>query len=83
MYNSVLDTFITVAECGSFTKASELLYISPTAVMKQMNTLEAHLDIKLTERTPTGVKLTAAGEIIYRDAKFMIVSPQQPTNPEM
>lgn len=72
MYNPVLDTFITVAECGSFTKASELLYISPTAVMKQMNTLEAHLDLKLTERTPTGVKLTAAGEIIYRDAKFMI-----------
>ncbi|MDO5125834.1 MAG: LysR family transcriptional regulator [Ruminococcus sp.] len=71
MYNPVLDTFITVAECGSFTKASELLYISPTAVMKQMNTLEAHLDLKLTERTPTGVKLTAAGEIIYRDAKFM------------
>ena len=71
MYNHVLDTFITVAECGSFTKASELLYISPTAVMKQMNTLEAHLDVKLTERTPTGVKLTAAGEIIYRDAKFM------------
>ncbi|MDD6827732.1 MAG: LysR family transcriptional regulator [Oscillospiraceae bacterium] len=71
MYNPVLDTFITVAECGSFTKASELLYISPTAVMKQMNTLEAHLDVKLTERTPTGVKLTAAGEIIYRDAKFM------------
>ena len=71
MYSPVLDTFITVAECGSFTKASELLYISPTAVMKQMNTLEAHLDVKLTERTPTGVKLTAAGEIIYRDAKFM------------
>ena len=72
MYNPVLDTFITVAECGSFTKASELLYISPTAVMKQMNTLEAHLDLKLTERTSMGVKLTAAGEIIYRDAKFMI-----------
>lgn len=71
MYNPVLDTFITVAECGSFTKASELLYISPTAVMKKMNTLEAHLDLKLTERTPTGVKLTAAGEIIYRNAKFM------------
>ena len=27
MYNPVLDTFITVADCGSFTKASELLYI--------------------------------------------------------
>lgn len=35
MYNQLLDTFITVADCGSFTKAAEQLYISPTAVMKQ------------------------------------------------
>lgn len=37
MYNPALDTFICVADCGSFTKASERLYISPTAVMKQIN----------------------------------------------
>ena len=72
MYNPILDTFITVADCGSFTKASESLYISPTAVMKQMNLLESHLNLKLIERTPSGVELTSAGEIIYRDAKFMI-----------
>jgi len=72
MYNPLLDTFIAVSDCGSFTKAAETLYISPTAVMKQMNALESHLGIKLTERTPTGIKLTAAGEIIYRDAKFMM-----------
>ena len=34
MYNYMLETFITVADLGSFTKASEKLYISPTAVMK-------------------------------------------------
>lgn len=72
MYNPMLDTFIAVADCGSFTKAAERLYISPTAVMKQMNGLENHLDLKLIERTSTGVSLTAAGEVIYRDAKFMI-----------
>lgn len=72
MYNPILNTFITVADCGSFTKASERLYISPTAIMKQMNTLESHLNLKLIERTPTGVYLTPAGEVIYRDAKFMI-----------
>ena len=72
MYNPILDTFITVADCGSFTKASESLYISPTAVMKQMNLLESHLNLKLIERTPSGVELTSAGKIIYRDAKFMI-----------
>lgn len=72
MYNHMLDTFLAVADCGSFTKAAAHLYISPTAVMKQMNALENHLDLKLVERTPSGVRLTAAGTVIYRDAKFMI-----------
>lgn len=40
--------------------------------MKQMNALENHLDIKLLERTSSGVRLTAAGSLIYQDAKFMI-----------
>ena len=72
MYNSMLDTFIAVSDCGSFTKAAEHLYLSPTAVMKQMNALESHLNLKLIERTPSGVHVTPAGEVIYRDAKFMI-----------
>ena len=72
MYNPLLDTFVAVADCGSFTKAAERLFISSTAVMKQMNNLEDHLELKLTERTPTGIRLTPAGEVIYRDAKFMM-----------
>lgn len=40
MYNNLLTTLIAVADCGSFTKAAERLYISPTAVMKQINALE-------------------------------------------
>ncbi len=72
MYNHMLNTFIAVADCGSFTKASERLYISPTAVMKQMNALESHLDLKLIKRTTSGVRLTAAGTLIYQDAKFII-----------
>lgn len=72
MYNPLLDTFITVADYGSFTKAAEVLYISPTAVMKQMNSLEHHLNLKLIQRSPAGIQLTEAGAIIYRDAKFLI-----------
>lgn len=72
MYHPMLDTFIAVADYGSFTKAAEHLFISPTAVMKQMNALEIHLNLKLIERTTSGVHLTPAGEVIYRDAKFMI-----------
>ena len=72
MYNPILDTFIAVVDCGSFTKAAEKLYISSTAVMKQINTLEKRLDLKLIDRSPTGVSLTPAGKIIYRNALFMI-----------
>ena len=72
MYDPALDTFIAVAECGSFTKAAQRLYISSTAVMKQMNALERRLELKLLDRTPSGVRLTPAGEIIFRDAQFII-----------
>lgn len=72
MYNPLLDTFLAVIDCGSFTKAAEKLFISPTAVMKQINSFEEHLNLKLIERSPSGVRLTPSGEIIYRDAKFMM-----------
>lgn len=72
MYNPLLDTFIAVVDYGSFTKAAEHMFISPTAVMKQINTLENHLNLKLIERTPSGVSLTAAGKVIYKDSKFLM-----------
>lgn len=72
MYNHLLDTFITVADCGSFLKASEQLYISPTAVMKQMNLLEKQIGLPLLERTNQGVRLTDAGKSLYQDAHAMI-----------
>lgn len=72
MYNQQLNIFLCVADCGSFTKASERLYISSTSVMNQINSLENHLDIQLFQRTPRGVVLTEAGKSIYKDAKRMI-----------
>lgn len=72
MYNPLLDTFIAVADCGSFNKAAEMLYISPTAVMKQMNSLEEHLKLTLIKRAQIGVTLTEVGVQIYKDAKFMV-----------
>lgn len=77
MYNYMLDTLITVADCGSFSAAAEKLFISPTAIMKQMNTLEKHLELKLFERTAGGVTLTSAGAVIYKDAKFIIEVSQK------
>ncbi len=52
MYNRHLETFIAVADLGSFSKAAEALYISSTAVIKQINLLEQELGLTLFERTP-------------------------------
>lgn len=72
LYNVQLPTFICVADSGSFNKASERLFISPTAVMKQINTLEEQLKLKLFERTKQGIHLTAAGKSLYKDGKFLM-----------
>lgn len=72
MYNKLLDTYICVVDSGSFNKASELLFISSGAVIKQINLLESHIGIKLLNRTPRGIKTTAAGQSIYESAKEII-----------
>lgn len=72
MYNPQLETFICVADAGSFSKAAEKLYISPTAVIKQINLLEENLGISLFIRTHRGLHLTEAGKSIYKDAKYII-----------
>ena len=72
MYNPQLETFLTVAEAGSFNKAAEKLYISPPAVIKQINSLENNLGVQLFARTHRGLVVTAAGESLYQDAKYMV-----------
>ena len=72
MYNPQLDTFICVAEAGSFSKAAEELYISAPAVIKQINSLENSLNLQLFERTHRGLIITEAGKSLYQDAKYLI-----------
>ncbi len=72
MYNPQLETFLRVADAGSFNKAAEESFITPTAVIKQINLLEASLDVQLFERTHRGIILTKAGKSLYQDAKYVI-----------
>lgn len=72
MYNPQLDTFLCVAEADSFNKAAEKLYISPPAVIKQINLLEENLDLQLFVRTHRGLVLTKAGQSLYQDTKYII-----------
>lgn len=72
MFDGRFETFIKVAECGSFTKAAEDLYITPTSVMKQINALEKQLGAILFDRTNHGLRLTKAGESFLQDARYIL-----------
>lgn len=72
MYNPQLETFLKVADADSFNKATEEMYITPTAIIKQINLLESALEVKLFDRTHRGLTLTNAGKSLYQDAKYII-----------
>jgi DNA-binding transcriptional LysR family regulator len=67
MYTTQMSTFLTVCEKGSFTKAAAALFITPSAVLQQINTLEQRLGVTLFIRTKTGIKLTEAGEYLKEE----------------
>ncbi|MNM84182.1 Glycine cleavage system transcriptional activator [compost metagenome] len=60
-----LDTLIAfeaVVRTGSFTRAASELYLTQSAVSKQIKLLEQHLGAVLFERRARGIALTSAGE---------------------
>ena len=63
-----IETFLTVARERSFSKASAKLGISQPAVTQQIKFIEKYLGEKIIERKKNGIKLTAAGEELYKIA---------------
>ena len=71
-YDRHLDSFIVIAESGSFSSAADKLFVSRTALIQQMNLLEKDLGFQLFDRHNKGITLTAAGQYFYQEAKKMI-----------
>lgn len=72
MLDPYIKTFMKAADCGSFSAASEQLYLSKVSVMNRINALETRIGVPLFERTHQGVVLTAAGESLYKNAEKLI-----------
>lgn len=53
--------FVRTAECGSFTKAAELLQYSQSGVSRMIRDLEKDWGVTLLERSRAGVQLTSDG----------------------
>ena len=63
-----LRSFITVANTGNLTLASELLFTSQPAVSAHIKALEEEFDLPLFKRTPKGMTLTANGAVLKEKA---------------
>lgn len=70
----LLRTFVTVAEQGHLTKAATLLHVTQPAVSGQVKALEESLGLKLFVCSPTGVRLTKAGEALLPKAKAALAA---------
>ncbi|MGA7210153.1 MAG: LysR family transcriptional regulator [Pseudolabrys sp.] len=61
-----LHIFMTVAETESMGKAAELLSISQSSVSKAIAEIEHTIGVRLLDRTPKGVAITAYGRALLR-----------------
>ena len=63
-FSRFLRYFLAVGRLGSIRKAAEELNVSASAIDRQILNVEAEIGMPLFERLPTGLRLTAAGEIM-------------------
>lgn len=63
-FSRFLRYFIAVGRLGSIRKAADELNVSASAIDRQILNVEAELGVPLFERLPTGLRLTAAGEMM-------------------
>jgi len=59
------DVFLTVAQHKSFSKASQVLYISQPAISKHIKSLEEYYKTKLFDRKGIHIDLTPAGKLLF------------------
>lgn len=72
-----LITFEAVGRHSSFTAAASELFLTQSAVSKQMRQLEECVGVPLFERKPRGVALTRAGEELLMTVNVMLTTLYQ------
>lgn len=64
-----IEYFLAISETMNFTKAAQKLYVSQTAVTKQIQLLEHELGTQLFDRNNKQIELTKAGEFFLVEAQ--------------
>ena len=72
-----LESFVRVAELGSFSKAALVLGLAQPALSRQVRALETELRETLLVRTGRGVRLTPAGQRLFEHANALLQLAQR------
>lgn len=72
--------FVTVVESESFSKAAQVLDMTPSGVSRQVSRLEKALQVTLLERTTRKQTLTIAGQETYNYCKSIVDNAQEVIN---
>ena len=72
METASLQTFVAVAEGGSFSRAADALFLTQPAVSKRVSALEEELNARLFDRMGRSVRLTEAGEALLVHARRVL-----------
>ena len=72
-----LEAFVSTADCASFTRAAEELFLTQSTVSSHISALEQQLNVRLIHRgARRRVRLTAEGERAYEMAKDILIRCQ-------
>src|SRR5215469_3623945 len=72
-----LALFQLVVKHRAFTKAAEVAGLTQSAITRQIQKVETSLGVKLFERTTRQVRLTPAGEFLYREGARLLGDVEQ------
>ena len=72
-----LHYFVSVVDAGSFSRAASTIHVAQPALSQQIAQLEELLGVSLLLRSARGVRPTAAGEVLYREASSILKRLQQ------
>jgi DNA-binding transcriptional LysR family regulator len=72
----VIKSFVAVADCLSFTKASHQLFITQPALSAQIRNLELELGAALLLRTKQKVELTDVGRLFLEEARALLTQAE-------
>ena len=67
-----IESFVSVADEGSFSKAANALFLKQPTVSAHISALEKELGVKLFERNTKEVSLTVEGYVLYSYAREMV-----------